>query len=167
MNKTDHFRRKRQIQEVIENEKPVVERFGNIWWLVDLKRPKVAENIRKTYVNPCPVINPFKFDCVFDMPKKPVEMIHRSNSQKDDLKMFEKYMAEPLKKNKIDMVKYNIQSEMAIKGSSLLNEEYKRATTGRGKRYVYNEIIDIVDEETFLKNYDERLYIKHKNFGIK
>jgi hypothetical protein len=167
MNNIDTFRRKRQIQEVIENEKPLVEKFGEIWWLVDLKRPKVSETIRATYVNPCPVVNPFKFDFIFDMPKKPVEIIHRSNSQKDDMKLFSKYMKDTLKQNNINLNQYNKQSDMKVQGSCLLKEEIKRATTGHGKRYVFNENNNNINEETFLKNYDERLYIKHKNFGIK
>jgi hypothetical protein len=167
MNKTDTFRRKRQIQEIIENEKPLVDKVGNIYWMVDLKRPKVAETIRTTYINPCPVVNPFKFDFIFDMPKKPVEIIHRVDGQKEDLKDFGKYMKNTLKDNKIDLEHYNQQSEMVVKGSSLLKEELKRATTGNGKRYMYNEIVNNNQEETFLKDYDERLYIKHKNFGIK
>jgi hypothetical protein len=168
MHRSDAFNTKKQIKDIIENGKDSVEKWGNNHWLIDLKRPKILSRVRTAYINVAPGKNSEKFDILNDYPKKPVELIHRPNSTGlENVGLFGKEFAGAMRKNNINLDHMKTMSMLGLEGKSLLEEELKRAKMTTGKKYLYKEPYNGKIDEVFKENYDDKIYLKNRLFGLK
>ena len=69
-NKIEEFRLKKQLIDLLEKSKTIKEKFGDNYWVVNLRRPKTHNDIRILYSNAS--INP---DMIIDYADKEVEFI--------------------------------------------------------------------------------------------
>jgi hypothetical protein len=164
---SDGLHTKKQIKQKIDNKRPLVETYGDYAWMMDLKRPKLISQIRTAYVNLAPKINNLLFDEVKEYPKKPVEFTHRPFTpgikQLDRFKEFDGV----LKKNRIDTARIKEMPGLCIQGQNLLDDEFKRARKQSGKKYLYKEsYAHKQKEEVYKENYDDRIYLNNRLFGL-
>ena len=167
MNKTDTFRKKRHVLEILENEKNLLEKFGNNNWLINLRRPEKLERIRTAYVNICPNKNLNKFDYILDVPKKPIEFVLRPETREKDKLLNNRFIEFDNKKNKLDPQLIENMTCLTIEGKNLLEEEIKRSISNPGVKCLYRETEPSKNEEIFKELYDETIYLHNKLFGLR
>jgi hypothetical protein len=167
MNKTDTFRKKRHVLEILESEKNLLEKFGNNNWLIDLRRPNKLERVRTAYVNICPNKNLLKFDQIHEAPKRHLEYVLRPESREQDKLLYNRFIDSDLKKNKLDPNIMEKMTSLTIEGKNLLEEEMKRSIANPGIKCLYRETEPLTNEETFKELYDETIYIHNKLFGLR
>jgi hypothetical protein len=166
--RNDAHNAKKQILDFIENERPLVEKYGEYYWMMDLKRPKVSSRIRTAYINVAPRTNNLLFDDVKEFPKRAVELTHRPMSPGiKHIDNFVKDFAGAIKKNKINVNQIKNMAQLELCGKNLLEDELKRASKTSGMKLIYKEPKDTGMNEIYKENYDGRVYLKNKLFGIK
>jgi hypothetical protein len=164
----DAYKTKKQILGMIENKKPLVNKFGEYHWMIDLKRPKESTRIQTAYINIAPKTNNLLFDEIKDYPIKPVELTHRPMSPGvRHIDGFAKDFAVVMKKNKINVGHIKNMVQLEIQGKNLLEDELNRARKTSGKKRLYKEPNDAGVHEVIKEDYDGRVYIKNKLFGLK
>jgi hypothetical protein len=172
MNRTDAFRYKKQLLDLIDNNKKYDEKFGDNSWAIGLRRPKNLDRIRTAYINVGSNDNPV-WDRVLEKPTKKVEIIQRpSTGCVQDMNNFyrNKYLQDTFKKIHVDVKKVEGIGNIDIVGKNLLEEEYKKINKlNKEKVLIYKDINDDMQKMTqvFAENYDDNEYLKKHNFGIK
>jgi len=167
MNKTDTFRKKRHVLEILESEKNLLEKYGNNNWLIDLRRPEKLERIRTAYVNTCPNKNLLKFDQIHEAPKRPIEFVFRPESREQDKLIYNRFIDCDIKKNKLDPKIMEKMTSLTIEGKNLLEEEMKRSIVNPGIKCLYKETEPSTNDEIYKELYDETIYIHNKLFGLR
>jgi hypothetical protein len=164
-NKTDAFRKKRNALELIENEKNLFDKFGNNYWLMDLRRPKSLNKLRTAYVNICPYINENRLTTLCDYADKAVEVILSPDSKdKRDINV-SKFIKS--KKLNASIKRIKNMSNLSIEGKSVLDEEIMRAKVTPGKKFIFKEPEKKAEEEVYKELYDDKIYLHEKTFGLK
>ena len=89
-NKLEIYRLKKQLVDLMEKSKSIREKFGDNYWVVSLRRPKISKEIRILYSNICNKFN-LSPDLIIDNGDKDFEFIsdpslHNNKEYKDILK---------------------------------------------------------------------------------
>jgi len=162
MNRTDGFRIKKQVIDLMENKKPLDTRYGDNNWVLSLRRENKPKFIRINYINIASVEDPI-WKPLIEYPPKDIEIVSRPNSScQFELKrmMQNKYFKEAATKAEIDVNNMNDLGKMEIKGVSLIKEEAKRAYSVAGKRRLYRQLDAVGDNikpEVFKQHYDKNV----------
>jgi hypothetical protein len=164
-NKTDAFRKKRNVLEIIENEKNLFDKFGNNNWLVDVRRPTNLSRVRTAYVNICPHRNKNRFQTILDFPKKDVEIILSPDSKDNKDIKIKSYINSKNVTNSIKRIKN--MANLSIEGKSVLEEEMKRAKVIPGRKIIFKEPEKEAVEEIYKEDYDDKIYLHEKTFGLR
>jgi hypothetical protein len=170
MQQSDAFHTKKHVKDILENEKDLADKWGNYQWMISLRRPKILTRVRTAYINVAPQKNLFLFDEVKDYPKKVIEFTQRPNSTGgENLGLFNKHFSGIIKKRNFNLEKMKNATHLNIEGKNLLEEEYKKAKMTPGKKYLYREPFHNKAgvEEVYKENFDDKIYLKNKLFGLK
>ena len=128
-NKIEEYRLKKQLIDYIENEKPLRDKFGDNYWIVDLRRTKKQDIIRFNYVN-----NGNKYNTpeqIIDYADKDVEFIHDPNRLKENkyVNILRNLSLNSLYKSNKSLKLSNMEkmNEIGIlRGKNIIEEEYNR-----------------------------------------
>ena len=137
INNIEDYRMKRQLKECIENNKILSEKFGDNYWLFNLRRSDKNDFIRLNYVN---VGNSNReiWKAYVDYPDKDIELI---NDPYNNTKIKMPILINLNKKSKKEIKKFpNIKdiNEIKIEGKNLAKKEFK-------------ELIDITESNSNCK----------------
>ena len=156
-NKIEEYRLKKQLIDCIENSKSMRDKFGDNYWIADLRRPKIQNEIRINYFNNGNKNNiPEK---IIDYGDKDTEFINDPNR---------------FKKNKYGKLLRNLSINNLIlsnKGIKLPNfEKMNELEVIKGKKLLEQEYIGIIDgqyninpDNRKFKLYKDPLEKKYKN----
>ena len=133
-NKIEEYRLKRQLIEYIENSKSMRDKFGDNYWIADLRRPKVQNEIRFNYFNNGNKNN-INLDKIIDYADKNIEFINNPYR---------------FKKNKYAKLIRNLSCNSEIKISDL--EQMNEIGIIKGKSLIDQEYLGIVDVQSKLNN---------------
>ena len=152
INKIEDYRLKRQLIDYIENSKTVREKFGNNYWIADLRRPKIQNEMRINYFsNENKNKNP---DKVIEFADKETEFINNPNNLKKN--KYAKLLKNLSLNNiflsnlglKIDNIE-NINQIGVINGRNLVDQEYfgiiegnKNLSTGNRMYKLYKDPLE-------------------------
>ena len=123
INCIEDFRMKQQLKEYIENNKILSERFGNNYWLFNLRRSDKNDFIRLNYVN---VGNSKReiWKTFIDYPDKDFEFINDPyNKIKNKIPIFINFNKKNNKVKKLPDIKSI--NEIKIEGKNLVKKEFK------------------------------------------
>ena len=167
MNKIDLFKYKKEILTGLSQEKPREEKFGKFQWNMDLRRPLNFKGLRQLHVNVNNERNPF-WGILVERSPDDKEMAVKPGynlNQKEFIKFINN---KNIQKNQKYINNVKNLDELNVKGTNLLDLEYKRemSTKGRkilhkvfvenGKTVMENEINKVFGEETIYKNYENK-----------
>jgi hypothetical protein len=142
INKTDDSRLKKEIAEIIENNKSFEERFGNYSWNMSLRRPKNFVGTRFALINVGSPNNPMWVNKK-DVSPYNMEMIRKPNHKKEEMirslsnnRYFMQTIdpASTLELSKLDNLK-----DVGVEGQNLLKVEMENAQNLTGKKIVYKK----------------------------
>ena len=147
-NKIEEFRLKKQLIEYIENSKSLRDKFGNNYWIADLRRPKIQNEIRYNYFNNG---NKYNYpDKIIDYADKKIEFINNPYR---------------LKKNKYANLLRNlsinnfIQTNTGIKIPNI--EKMNEIGIIKGKSLIEQEYLGIVNDQNNINN--KRIFKLYKD----
>ena len=140
INHISDYRLKKQLYEFLDNKKSLHEKFGEYWWLFNLRRNENPKNLRINYLKIRKAENEKgneKYDQIIEFPSKDVEMIIDTNNSHLDIKKYNQ-LIKKLKLTGIDTSGTIVSSskrkiripnlekilELKVNGKKLLNEEY-------------------------------------------
>jgi len=180
-NQIEEFRLKKQLIEYIEKSKGIRDKFGNNYWVADLRRPKKQDEIRINYfqngnINKYP-------EKIIDYADKDVEFINDPNRLKKNkyAKLLKNLSLNNLIISNMGLNINNIEkmNEISvIKGRNIVEQEYfgiidgnNNMSTGNKMFKLYKDplerkyknIKDLVCEENYNNNYKE---FKNKSFNM-
>ena len=135
INNIEEYRLKKQIKEYTEKNKNLSERFGNNYWLFNLRRPIKNDFIRLNYVN-IGNSNREIWKRYVDYPDKDIELIN------------DPYYKIKNKNN----ILYNSQNDFRNSGYKMSNIKGISGIKIEGKNLVQKELKDIVDITESNKN---------------
>ena len=168
INKVDLFKYKKEILGGINKDKSHEEKYGKIQWNMSLRRPYNFKGTRKMNIN------------VSNDDRNPLwgTIVERSPNQKEvavrpgynlNQKEFIKFeQNENIQKNKQHLNNVKKLDELKVKGSNLLDLEYKREMSTKGRRVLHKvfvengktildqDINNVFGEETLYKNYENK-----------
>lgn len=169
MNRVDAYRYKQQMMNIIEGDRNLDEKYGDNSWVIGLRRGSKMNRIRTAYVNVGSNFNPV-WDQIHEYPNRKVEIIQRPHTScKTDMRRLysSKYFSNTCQKLKIDVNKIDGVTNLEIRGKNLLDEEYKHAKCGSPSKFLYKDINSQHGTEVFDQMYDEKIYLKNRQFGLK
>lgn len=169
MNRVDAFRYKKQLIDIIEKDKKIDEKYGDNCWIISLRRPKNPNKIRTAYVNVGSNLNPV-WDQIHEYPSRNVELIKRpQTSCKEDLKRLYsgKHFSKTCQKLKVNLGQIDCITNLEVKGKNLFEEELRQAKRSTASKILYKEVEDQKWTQVFDEAYDERIYLKNHQFGLK
>ena len=148
-NKIEEYRLKRQVIDFIENSKSIRDKFGDNYWIADLRRPKIQNEIRTNFFNNGSKNN--EPEKILEYVDKDVEFIIGPNS---------------IKKNKYTNLFRNLSiNNLMISNSGLKFPDMEKMNEIEviGKNLVEQEYLAINKDEKKFKLYKDPLERKHKN----
>ena len=173
-NKVDLFKYKKEILKEIYDEKPKEQKFGKFQWNMDLRKPHNYIGLRKLYVNVNSERNPFWGVIVERCPDQKETAVRPGyNLNQKEFVKFTKNRNILQNKNCINSVK-NLD-DLNINGSNLLDLEYKREMSSKGRKILHKVFIEngktildkdinsVFGEETIYKNYENKNTISYNN----
>ena len=148
-NKIEEYRLKKQLIDYIENSKSIRDKFGDNYWIADLRRPKIQKEIRINYFNNGNKNNiPEK---VIEYADKDIEFINDPNS---------------LKKNKYANLLRNLSINNLVLSYNGLKfpdiEKINEIEEIKGKNLVDKEKFDILDGKKNI-NADKKQFRLYKD----
>ena len=148
-NKLEEYRLKKQVIEYIENSKSIRDKFGDNYWIADLRRPKMQNEIRVNYFNNG---NKNKMpEKIVEYADKEIEFIHDPSH---------------LKKNKYTNLLKNLSINNLILSNKGIKfpdmEKMNEIEVIKGKNLVEQEYLAIMDGKSN-KNYDNKKYKLYKD----
>ena len=148
-NKLEEYRLKKQLLDYIENSKSIRDKFGDNYWIADLRRPKMQNEIRVNYFNNG---NKNKIpEKILEYADKEVEFIHDPNH---------------LKKNKYSRLLKNLSINNLILSNKGLKfpdmEKMNEINVIKGKNLVDQEYLAIIDVQNN-KNIDNKKFKLYKD----
>lgn len=155
LNRVEEYRLKRQMLEIIDNNKPIEEKYGNNYWMFSLRRPKYLDFIRINYVNVGTKDNEI-WKPMLEYPYKCVETIQNPESiikNKFSNLVDQKYYCEEVKRCKCRLPNMKGINEIKVEGKSLVEEEYK----------LFNDYCNMSKEEVKLRLFKDPFNQKNKN----
>lgn len=160
MNRTDAFRFKKQIIDIIDGNKPACEKFGDNGWILSLRREKVPTTMRINYINVGSNFEP-KWKPLIEYPPKKMPIIQKPNLkvEKEVKNMLKSpYYQDALKVANINI--YNMQNiaRMELQGKNLLEDEMNKIKDIKGIKRIY------VDPFAIGKNVDCEIIKSDYNF---
>ena len=170
-NKIEEFRLKKQLIDLMEKAKNVHEKFGDIHWIANLRRPKTHKDIRFIYSNTKNILSP---DMIIDYADKDVEFIsvpnlHSESKYANLVKNFNDF-------KKTHKYKYPNFKKMAqietIKGKKLLEKELNeiKDNISINKYRLYEDPFELkknnVDDLICKENYDVKFRIQRNRSYI-
>ena len=135
-NNIEEYRLKKQMIDFLENEKPISEKYGNNYWMFNLRRPKNLDNIRVNYIN----IGNSKREIwkpMVEFPYKPIEIIQNPKSlilNKFSHIINQDYFNCETKRLKSKLPNMSGINEMKVEGKNLIKEELKNL------KFLFNNI---------------------------
>ena len=127
MNKIEEYRLKRQMLDIVDNKKPIDEKYGSNYWMFNLRRPKYLDFIRINYINVGTIEHEI-WKPMLEYPYKNVETIQNPESiikNKFSNLIDQKYYCDEVKRFKCKLPNMQGINELKIEGKSLVEEEYK------------------------------------------
>lgn len=129
INTSENYRLKSQIIEYLNMKKPLVEKFGNNYWMFTLRRNTDVETLRKNFVNIGGTNGKEIWNEIIDFSNNPFEAIQFPNNQLIKNKYSNiassKYFLENMKKNGVYLPDMDAISNLKITGKNALKEEKK------------------------------------------
>lgn len=127
MNRIDEHRIRTQMLALIDNDKPISEKYGNNYWMFSLRRPKYLDEIRVNYINVGSVEREI-WKPFLEFPHRPVEIIQNSENKKT--KKYSKWVDCTYYRNEMKQLNVNLPNmdginELKVEGKKLVEEEYK------------------------------------------
>ena len=167
MNKVDLFKYKKEILMGLSQEKPREEKFGKFQWNMDLRRPINFIGLRQLHINVNNERNPF-WGILVERSPDDKEMAVKPGynlNQKEFIKFINN---KNIQKNKKYINNVKNLDELNVNGTNLLDLEYKREMSTKGKKILHkvfiengktvmeHEINKVFGEETIYKNYENK-----------
>ena len=126
-NNIEEYRLKKQMIDFLDNEKPISEKYGNNYWMFNLRRPKNLDNIRVNYIN---IGNSEReiWKPMVEFPYKPIEIIQNPKSlilNKFSHIINQDYFNCETKRLKSKLPNMSGINEMKVEGKNLIKEELK------------------------------------------
>jgi hypothetical protein len=160
MNRTDAFRFKKQIIDIIDGSKPTCEKFGDNGWILSLRREKVPTTMRINYINVGSNFEP-KWKPLIEYPPKKMPIIQKPNLKVEkEVKSILKspYYQDALKEANIDIHNMQNIARMEIQGKNLLEDEMKKIKEIKGIKRIF------VDPFAIGKNVESEIIKSDYNF---
>ena len=126
-NNIEEYRLKKQMIDVLDNEKPISEKYGNNYWMFNLRRPKNLDNIRVNYIN---IGNSKReiWKSMVEFPYKPIEIIQNPKSlilNKFSHIIKQDYFNSETKRLNFKIPNMSGINEIKVEGKNLIKEELK------------------------------------------
>jgi hypothetical protein len=160
MNRTDAFRFKKQIIDIIDGNKPTSEKFGDNGWILSLRREKIPKTMRINYINVGSNFEP-KWKPLIEYPPKKMPIIQKPNLKVErEVKSMLKspYYQDALKVANIDINNMQNIARMELQGKNLLEDEMNKIKEIKGIKRIY------VDPFAIGKNVDCEIIKSDYNF---
>ena len=167
INKVDLYKYKKEILSGLSQEKPKEEKFGKFQWNMDLRRPINFRGFRQLYVNVNSERNPFWGVIVERCPEEKETAVRPGyNLNQKEFKKFVKN--KNIQKNKEYVRGVENLDDLKVKGSNLLDLEYKREMSTKGRKILHKVFIEngktvleqdinkVFGEETIYKKYENK-----------
>ena len=163
-NNTEDYRIKNQLNDFIENDKNLYEKFGNFCWYMDLRRPKLIKKARSNYVN-IGVKGKILWEPIIDLPDDNFEIIKKAEKPYET--NYEKFFIKNyLLKDQNDKCKFkknkryrfiNLDgiNDIIIKGKNLISFEKENLLKyDTNEKHTYKVFKDPMEENhKFSKNF--------------
>ena len=165
INKIDLFKYKKEIIGGINKDKPQEDKFENLQWIMSLRRPQNFKGKREVQINVSTDRNPF-WGTVVERSPNPKEISVRPGFNLNQKEFIKFEQNENIQKNKQHLNNVKKLDELKVKGSNLLDLEYKREMSTKGRRVLHKVFVEngktildqdinkVFGEETFYKNYE-------------
>ena len=173
LNKVDLFKYKKDILSEINKDK-ADDKFGKFKWRMSLRKPDDFKGIKKLFINVSNELNPFWGTIVDRSPNyKELAVKPGYNLKQKEFIKFAKN--ENIQKNIEYLNKVKNLDDISVNGSNLLDLEYKREMSTKGKKILHKcfvengkaileqDINKVFGEETFYKNYHNK---KKYNYSL-
>ncbi len=126
-NNIEEYRLKKQMIDVLDNEKPISEKYGNNYWMFNLRRPIHLDNIRINYIN---IGNSKReiWKSMVEFPYKPIEIIQNPKSlilNKFSHIIKQDYFNSETKRLNFKIPNMSGINEIKVEGKNLIKEELK------------------------------------------
>ena len=126
-NNIEEYRLKKQMIDVLDNEKPISEKYGNNYWMFNLRRPIHLDNIRINYIN---IGNSTReiWKPMVEFPYKPIEIIQNPKSlilNKFSHIIKQDYFNSETKRLNFKIPNMSGINEIKVEGKNLIKEELK------------------------------------------
>jgi hypothetical protein len=166
LNKVDLFKYKKDILSEINKDKED-DKFGKFKWRMSLRKPNDFKGIKKLFINVSNELNPFWGTIVDRSPNyKELAVKPGFNLKQKEFIKFAKN--ENIQKNVEYLNKVKNLDDISVNGSNLLDLEYKREMSTKGKKILHKFFVEngktileqdinkVFGEETFYKNYQNK-----------
>lgn len=166
-NKIEEFRLKRQLIDLMEKSKSVQEKFGDNYWVANLRRPKTHKDIRLVYSNTTKNISP---EMIIDYADKDIEFISDPSLQNSS--RYSHLLKNLITFKKTHQFKYPNFEKMAeiemIKGKNILEQEFSYFSdlkeNNKNKYRIYKDPLELkkkyVKDLTCKESYDVKYRIQ-------
>jgi hypothetical protein len=124
-NNIEEYRLKKQMIDVLDNEKPISEKYGNNYWMFNLRRPKKLDYVRVNYINVGTNEREI-WKPVLEFPFKPVEIILNPKSlvqNKYSNVINQNYFCNETKRLNFKIPNMNEINQITLQGKNLIKEE--------------------------------------------
>lgn len=124
-NRIEEHRLKKQMIEILDNEKPIYEKYGNNYWMFNLRRPKKLDYVRVNYINVGTNEREI-WKPVLEFPFKPVEIILNPKSlvqNKFSNVINQNYFCNETKRLNFKIPNMNDINQITLQGKNLIKEE--------------------------------------------
>ena len=111
--------------EILDNEKPIYEKYGNNYWMFNLRRPKKLDYVRVNYINVGTNEREI-WKPVLEFPFKPVEIILNPKSlvqNKFSNVINQNYFCNETKRLNFKIPNMNDINQITLQGKNLIKEE--------------------------------------------
>ena len=179
INKVDLYKLKKEIlKEISDDHHYDDDLYEKFRWNINLRRPEKFHGIRMSYVNINSDRNPF-WKVVVDKAPVNKELALKPNFNLNNKEFIKFANTKDIKKNIGKIQNLKNLDDLSIKGSNLLDFEYKREMSCKGKKILHKVFIEngkvileqdinnVFGDETLYKSYDKRKsYSGRKNKNI-
>ena len=167
INKVDLYKYKKEILNEISNDNHYEDIYGKFRWNINLRRPENFHGIRMSYVNINNDRNPF-WKVVVDKYPNDKELAIKPNFNLNNKEFIKFANTKGIKKSLGKIKNLKSLDGLSIKGSNLLDFEYKREMSCKGKKILHKvfvengkvildqDINNVFGDETLYKSYDKR-----------
>ena len=158
---------KKEILKEINEDKPKGEKFGKFQWNMNLRTPSDFKGLKQLYVNVNSERNPFWGVIVERCPEqKEMAVKPGYNLQQKEFEKFTKNQI--IQKNMKSLDNIKKLDDLNVKGTDLLDLEYKREMSSKGRKILHKVFVEngknildkdinkIFGEETIYKNYENK-----------